>query len=135
MQCAIVSRFVEGRKIMQKVASGQQIGCNNTTCDSLAAEATVFCHDCWLFYCSFCLKSNRTLEGIIGKHNVKSIETIRSGTAEGKVDLLRKAVPLSCPRHKGEVFKYCCVSCDALMCQACRVDKDYPHRPAYLRVD
>ena len=134
-QCATVGRYVEGRKIVRRVSSGEKISCGNTTCESPNAEATVFCCDCWLFFCNSCLKSHKALEGVIGKHKVSSIEAICSGTGEGEAALLRKAVPLSCPHHKGEVFKYHCVLCDVLMCQACTVDKDSPHRPAYLSAE
>ena len=135
VQCATVGRYVEGKKIIRKVSSGERISCGNTTCESPNAEATVFCCDCWLFFCNSCLKSHKALEGVIGKHKVSSVEAIRSGTGEGEAALLRKAVPLSCPHHKGEVFKYHCKLCDVLICQACTVDKDSPHRPAYLSAE
>ena len=125
---------MEGKKIVRKVSSGERISCGNTTCESPGAEAIAFCCDCWLF-CNSYLKSHKALEGVIGKHKVSSIEAIRSGTREGEAALLRKAVPLSCPHHKGEVFKCQCMLCDVLMCQACTVDKDYPHRPAYLSAE
>ena len=126
---------MEGKKIVRKVSSGERISCGNTTCESPGAEAIAFCCDCWLFFCNSCLKSHKALEGVIGKHKVSSIEAIRSGTREGEAALLRNAVPLSCPHHKGEVFKCQCMQCDVLMCQACTVDKDSPHRPAYLSAE
>ena len=135
VQCATVGRYVEGRKIVRKVISGERISCGNTTCENPEGKATVFCSDCWLFYCHSCLKSHNILEGVIGKHNVKPIEAIRSGTRDSEASLLRKAVPLSCPHHKGEVFKYHCVVCDLLMCQACTVGKDSPHSPTFLSAE
>ena len=75
------------------------------------------------------------MEGVIGKHNVKPIEAIRSGTRDSEGSLLRKAVPLPCPQHKGEVFKYHCVVCDLLMCQACTVGKDSPHCPTFISAE
>ena len=135
VQCATVCRYVEGRKIVRKVISGERISCGNTTCENSEDEATVFCSDCWLFYCNSCLKMHKGLEGVIGKHNVKPIEAIRSGNRDSEGSLLRKAVPLSCPHHKGEVFKYHCVVCDLLMCQACTVGKDSPHCPTFLSAE
>ena len=135
VQCATVGRYVEGRKIVRKVISGERISCGNTTCENPDDEATVFCSDCWLFFCISCLKGHKLMEGVIGKHNVKPIEAIRSGTRDSEASLLCKAVPLSCPQHKGEVFKYHCVACDLLMCQACTVDKDSPHHPAFLSAE
>ena len=135
VQCATVGRYVEGRKIVRKVISGERIRCDNITCKNPDDEATFFCSDCWLFYCHSCLKGHRLMEGVMGKHNVKPIEAIRSGTRDSEGSLLRKAVPLSCPHHKGEVFKYHCVVCDLLMCQACTVGKDSPHCPTFLSAE
>ena len=135
VQCATVGRYVEGRKIVRKVISGERISCGNTTCENPEGEATVFCSDCWLFFCISCLKGHKLMEGVIGKHNVKPIEAIRSGNRDSEASLLRKAVPLPCPQHKGEVFKYHCGVCDLLMCQACTVNRDSPHHPAFLSAE
>ena len=131
MQCATVGRYVEGRKILRKVASGERISCGNTTCDNSAAEAAVFCSDCRLFFCSSCEKGHRSMESIIGKHDMKPLDALSSGVGE-HVSSICKAVPVCCPRHKGKVLEYHCEVCDLLMCQACTVDKESPHRPTYF---
>ena len=134
VQCATVGRYLEGRKILRKVASGERISCGNTTCDNPAAEAAVFCSDCRLFFCSSCEKGHRWMESIIGKHDMKPLDALSFGVGEHASNL-RKAVPICCPRHKGKVLEYYCEVCDLLMCQACTVDKDSPHRPAYLSAE
>ena len=135
VRCATVGRYVEGRKIVRKVDSGERISCGNATCENLTAEATVFCSDCWLFFCRSCEKGHKLMESIIGKHDMKPLDTLRSTGVGEHASYLRKAVPLSCPRHKGKVLEYHCEVCDLLMCQACTVDKDSPHRPTYLNTD
>ena len=132
VQCTTVRRYVEGRKLVQKVASGERISCGNSTCDEPDAAATAFCYNCCLFFCPHCLKSHKALEGVIGKHNVKTVDAIRSGTKKDEAALFCKPSSLFCSRHKGEVLKYHCVLCDILMCQVCTVDKDSTHCPAYL---
>ena len=75
------------------------------------------------------------MESIIGRHDMKPLDTLRSTGVGEHASYLRKAVPLSCPHHKGKVLEYHCEVCDHLMCQACTVDKDSPHRPTYLSAD
>ena len=133
VQCATVSRYVEGRKIVRKVTSGERITCGFPQCDDPGAEATVFCSVCWLFFCGSCEKGHKWMQSMKGEqHDVKSMETIRSVVSDCPATVLHKAPPLCCPRHKEETLKYLCKVCDLLMCQACTVDKDSPHHPAYL---
>ena len=135
VQCATVGRYVEGRKILRQVTDGERIACGYPQCNAPGAEAKVFCSNCWLFFCSTCEMGHKWMEGMTSKHDVKSIEAIRSGTEQCNATLLRKAAPLCCPRHNGETVKYHCEVCDLLMCQACTVAKDSPHYPAYLSVE
>ena len=135
VQCATVGRYVEGKKILRQVVGGERIACGYPQCNEPGSEATVFCSNCGLFFCSTCEMGHKWMEGMSGKHDVKSIEAIRSGTGQCDVTRLRKAVPLCCPRHRGKVLEYHCEVCDLLMCQACTVAKDSPHCPAYLSAE
>ena len=135
VQCATVGRYVEGRKIVRKVAGGEGIRCGYPQCKDPGAEVIIFCSTCGLFFCTTCEMGHKWLENMTSKHDVKSVEAIRSGSGECDVAHLCKAVPLYCPRHKGEMFKYHCEVCDLLMCQACTVAKDSPHCPTYLNAE
>ena len=135
VQCATVGRYVEGKKIVRKVASGERIACGYPDCNAPGAEAKIFCSTCGLFYCTTCEVSHKWMERIQSKHDVKPVEAIHSVSGECNAAHLHKAVPLYCPRHKGEAFKYHCEVCDLLMCQACTVMKDSPHCPAYLSAE
>ena len=135
VQCATVGRYVEGKKIVQKVAGGERIACGYPQCKDPGAEVIIFCSTCGLFFCTTCEMGHKWLENMTSKHDVKSVEAIRSGSGECDAAHLCKAVPLHCPRHKGEMFKYHCEVCDLLMCQACTVAKDSPHCPAYLSAE
>ena len=135
VQCATVSRYMESKKMVRKITSGERIDCNNPNCqnvDSGAAQATAFCFDCCHFICISCQKSHKAMEAYMGKHDIKSLHLLKEQCHKG---LLCKAVSLHCPRHKGKVLEYHCEVCDLLMCQACTVDKDSPHRPTYLSPD
>ena len=78
------------------------------------------------------------MEAFIGKHDIVAVSSLRDGSvAEGSEPaiFLCKVIPLYCPRHKEKVLEYHCEVCDLLMCQACTVDKDSTHRPAYLSAE
>ena len=135
VQCATVGRYVEGRKILRQVTDGGKVACGYPQCNDPGAKATVFCSNCGLFFCNTCEMHHKWLESMTSKHDVKSIEAIRSGTGQCNASHIRKAVPLCCPRHNGETVKYHCEVCDLLMCQACTVAKDSPHCPAYLSAE
>ena len=133
VQCATISRYVESRKIVQKMADGERVDCNNPNCqnaDSGAAQAIGFCFDCCHFICISCQKSHKAMEAFMGKHDIKSVDLLKE--QNHCKDMLGKPVPLSCSRHKGKVLEYYCEACDLLMCQACTVDKDSTHHPIYL---
>ena len=132
VQCATVGRYVEGKKILRQVMDGGRIACGHPKCKDPGAAAAVFCSTCTLYFCNTCETYHDWLESITSKHDVKSIETIRSGTRQCDVTCLRKTVPLCCPRHRGKVLEYHCEVCDLLMCQACTVAKDSPHSPTYI---
>ena len=135
MQCATVGRYVEGKIILRQVMDGGRIACGRPQCKDSGAAAAVFCSTCTLYFCNTCETYHEWLESITSKHDVKSIEAIRSETGQCDVTRLCKVVPLCCPRHRGEVLKYHCEVCDLLMCQACTVAKDSPHSPAYFSAE
>ena len=135
VQCATVGRYVEGKKILRQVMDGGKIVCGHPQCKDPGAAATVFCSTCTLYFCNTCETYHEWLESMTSKHDVKSVEAIRSGTGQCDVTHLRKAAPLCCPRHRGKVLEYHCEVCDLLMCQACTVAKDSPHSPAYLSAE
>ena len=135
VQCATVGRYVEGKKILQQVVGGERIACGYPQCNEPGSEATVFCSNCGLFFCSTCEMGHKWMEGMTSKHDVKSIEAIRSGTGQCDVTSLCRVTPLCCPRHTGKVLEYHCEVCDLLMCQACTVARDSPHCPAYLSAE
>ena len=127
VQCATVGRYVEGKKILRQVTGGRRMTCGYPQCNDSGSEATIFCSTCELFFCKTCEVGHKWMEGMTSKHDVRSIEVIRSRTGQGDVTRLCKVVPLCCPRHRGKVLEYQCEVCDLLMCQACTMAKDCNH--------
>ena len=127
VQCTTVGRYVEGKKILRQVTGGRRMTCGYPQCNDSGSEATIFCSTCELFFCKTCEVGHKWMEGMTSKHDVRSIEVIRSRTGQGDVTRLCKVVPLCCPRHRGKVLEYQCEVCDLLMCQACTMAKDSNH--------
>ena len=136
VQCATVARYVEGKKILRQVTGGgKRITCGYPQCNDPEAAVAIFCSTCGVFFCNTCEMSHKWLENMTGKHDVKSVEAIRSRTGQGDVTHLCKVAPLCCPRHREKELEYHCEVCDLLMCQACTVAKNSPHSPAYLSAE
>ena len=134
VRCVSLAQHNEACKLLQKVTSGEPILCSNSVCDSPDSPAVVLCFKCDEFLCQLCYAAHRRMPKKISEgHTVKSLSELRSLPPSVLQSLVPQTVtPVTCPCHEGEPLKYCCERCDALLCQACTVDKDLGHQPRYL---
>ena len=138
MQCVPVrfvslAQHIEGRKLLQKITSGEPILCSNSVCDNPESSAVVVCFKCEEFLCQTCSLAHRLMAKFTEGHTVKTLSELRSLPPSVLRSLVSSTVtPVTCPCHEGEPLKYCCEQCATLLCQACTVDKDLGHQPRYL---
>ena len=128
----LLARYIEGMKIVQKVTKNIPIPCGNKRCKSGDSPSTVFCTDCTKFMCERCYGGHEIAEAY-EDHNVKNLDEMRSLTPQDIQTLSTKSTtPSTCPQHNGKILEYCCEQCNALMCQACTIDRKSSHVPVFL---
>ena len=129
-----LSRYMEGMKIVEKVAKNAPIPCGNKRCRSADSASTAYCVDCGIFMCERC-NIGHDVGAAYEDHTVKTLEEIGSLNPEDCQEMFSKnAPPNTCPQHRGKVLEYSCEQCDLLMCQACVVDLKPPHNPKHINV-
>ena len=127
-----LARYIEGMKIVQKVTKNIPIPCGNKRCKSGDSPSTVFCTDCTKFMCERCHDIHEMVDSF-EDHIVKTLTEMRSLTPQDIQTLSPKSTtPSTCPQHNGKILEYCCEQCNALMCQACAVDRKSSHIPVFL---
>ena len=127
-----LARYIEGMKIVQKVTKNVPIPCGNKRCKSGDSPSTVFCTDCTKFMCERCYGGHE-VDDAYEDHIVKTLEEMRSLIPQDIQTLSPKStIPSTCPQHNGKILEYCCEQCNALMCQACTVDRKSSHVPVFL---
>ena len=127
-----LARYIEGTKILQKVTKNVTIPCGNKRCKSGDSRSIVFCTDCTKFMCERCY-GGHDVDDTFEDHIVKTLDEMRSLTPQDIQTLSPKSTaPSTCPQHNGKILEYCCEQCNALMCQACAVDRKSSHVPVFL---
>ena len=125
-----LARYIEGTKIVQKIANNVTIPCGNRKCKTADSPSVVFCMDCDTFLCERCFDGHEVMS-LYENHTVKTLEDIHTLSARD-LQISPNATVSTCTRHKGKVLEYCCEKCDELMCQACAVDRKSSHIPVFL---
>ena len=128
-----LARYIEGMKIVKKVAKNAPIPCGNKKCRRTGSPSVVFCGECDIFMCERCYDAHEMMSAY-DNHTVKTLEEI-STLSSTDVQTSELTTPTPCPQHNGEVIKYCCEQCNALMCQACAIALKPPHNPKYLTTE
>ena len=127
-----LARYIEGVKVVQKVAKGVRIPCGNKRCKTVDSPSTALCIECGIFMCERCNIGHEVFASY-EDHTVKTLEEIHSlGPQDCQLLFSKNIAPNTCPQHDGEVLKYCCEQCNLLMCQACTVDRKSSHVPVFL---
>lgn len=133
--CALSSQGVAGllsdyaiSNILESSAvDGASLHC--TACKSKESNATARCFDCANFLCSNCVMAHQFMHCFEG-HRVMTLGELQNSSKED----LKVEKPVSCLRHKNELLRYFCKSCNAPICKECTV-LDHPkglHEYDYL---
>ncbi|XP_072047198.1 E3 ubiquitin-protein ligase TRIM33-like [Amphiura filiformis] len=87
-----------------------------TSCDNSDNQAVGRCAECNDFLCEKCAESHKSLR-VLKHHHVPTLEELRSG----KLTMHNLPEQEMCPKHKGEVLRFYCETCDEPICRDCTV--------------
>ncbi|XP_072047213.1 E3 ubiquitin-protein ligase TRIM56-like [Amphiura filiformis] len=122
-----VSKLKERNEIMKQLYEKDvKIPC--TSCDNSDNQAFGRCVECNDFLCKKCVDIHKSLR-ILKHHHVLTLEELRTG----KLIMHNLPEQEMCPKHKGEVLRFYCETCDEPMCRDCTV-VDHP-RPDHTQID
>ncbi|XP_076344877.1 protein brain tumor-like isoform X2 [Tachypleus tridentatus] len=100
-----------------------------TGCKSKESNAVAHCFDCANFLCSNCVMAHQFMHCFEG-HRVLTLSELQNNKDDIKVEK-----PINCTRHKNELLKYFCQTCNIPICKECSV-LDHPkglHDFEYLK--
>ena len=133
VRCVALAKYAEDCKLLQKIASGEPLLCNNSACDDPTSPAAVLCLECAEFLCQSCSSAHRLMASkISGDHTELPLSKPFSRPPSVQRSVVSSATPATCPTHEGKTLEYICEQCDTLLCQACTVDRGPGHQPKFL---
>ncbi|XP_028401629.1 tripartite motif-containing protein 45-like [Dendronephthya gigantea] len=101
----------------------QKIQCDNCTDENSAATR---CEECAVFLCSYCSEFHRKSRGT-KHHLLTTLQELKSG-----VGPLRVAEKIRCQKHKDEMIKLYCKTCQVTICRDCTIVEHRTHDYGFI---
>ncbi len=96
-----------------QVLDGSSLSC--TGCKSKDLSAVARCFDCANFLCPNCVMAHQFMHCFEG-HRVMTISELQNNKENSDVKVEK---PINCTKHKGEVMRFFCRTCDTPICKEC----------------
>ncbi|XP_038062724.1 tripartite motif-containing protein 3-like [Patiria miniata] len=123
--------LVEELELQEKLVCSGDTKLLCETCDD-GNEATHRCLDCSLNICSRCYSSHKRIP-VTSNHVIATLDDVREGTV--KVTKENQKPNSKCPKHKGEVTRFFCTTCQVLICRDCTVINHCKPEHSYVESD
>ncbi len=104
--------------------SAKTILCDN--CDSELEAAQSRCNECGIFLCQFCTESHKRYRST-KHHELFSMEELKSNLGPQNI-----AEKIRCPKHKEEVIKLFCKTCQTTICRDCTIVDHQGHKYGFV---
>ncbi|XP_020911785.1 E3 ubiquitin-protein ligase TRIM33-like [Exaiptasia diaphana] len=98
------------------------LSCENCTSNDAAKGR---CSDCCVLLCDFCLKAHQRFKDT-QEHKIMSLEEVKKQGAPAMTQQVK------CDKHKGEVKKLYCESCQQLICRDCTIIDHREHQFQFI---
>ena len=103
--------------------NAEKILCDNCESD----DAAIFrCSDCGIFLCQFCVESHKRSRST-KHHELLTMEELKSNPGPQKI-----AEKVRCPKHKEEVIKLFCKTCQITICRDCTIVDHRQHEYGFV---
>lgn len=124
-----VTKLKERKSIQRQLnVKDAKIPCTSCTEDTTPGIAVARCVECNDFLCDKCVGVHESVR-ILQKHKLLTLNELRTG----KLVMPNLTEQETCRKHKGEVIRFYCETCEEPMCRDCSVI-DHP-RPDHKQVD
>ena len=105
--------------------SAKKILCDNIYCDREdAAESR--CNECAMFLCQFCTEFHKRSRPT-KHHELVTMEQLKSNPVPQNI-----AEKIRCPKHKEEVIKLFCKTCQTTICRDCTIVDHQGHKYGFV---
>nr|XP_018916017.1 PREDICTED: E3 ubiquitin-protein ligase TRIM9 isoform X2 [Bemisia tabaci] len=128
-QCAKLVYFDEGgvanlpkyramQNIIDKYGEARRLPLKCQLCEGdPAADATVLCEQCEIFYCDACREGCHPMRGPLAKHNL-----LEPGAGKAVMRVKSKWKESQCAEHEDEALSLYCLVCKVPVCASCLHD-------------
>ena len=104
-------------------STAKKVVCDNCESED-AAESR--CSDCGIFLCQFCTESHKRSRAT-KQHELLTIEELKSSPGPQKI-----ADKIRCRKHKDEIIKLFCKTCQTTICRDCTIVDHRQHEYAFV---
>ena len=97
-------------------------------CDNCESEdsAQCRCNDCGIFLCQFCTESHKRSRST-KQHEMLTMEELKSNPGPQRI-----AEKIRCPKHKDEIIKLFCKTCQTTICRDCTIVDHRQHEYGFV---
>ena len=122
----LISDFAVSNVLEANVVEGVTVQC--TGCKTKDTNAKARCYDCANFLCENCMMAHQFMHCFEG-HRVMTLTQLQNSKDDMKAEK-----PISCSKHKQEIYRFFCKTCNVPICKECTVfDHGKGHEYDYLR--
>ena len=104
-------------------SSAKRILCGHCDSDDAAQSR---CDDCGIFLCEFCTESHKRARST-KHHDLSTMEEIKSNPGSQKI-----AEKTRCSKHKDEIIKLFCKTCQTTICRDCTIVDHQGHKYGFV---
>ena len=125
---ALPSNFFVNNLLATMTLTSDNSTAKKVVCDNCESEdaAQSRCSDCGVFLCQFCTESHKRSRST-KQHELLTIEELKSNPGPQKI-----ADKIRCPKHKDEIIKLFCKTCQATICRDCTIVDHRQHEYTFV---
>ena len=125
---ALPSNFFVNNLLATMTLTSDNSTAKKVVCDNCESEdaAQSRCSDCGIFLCQFCTESHKRSRST-KQHELLTIEELKSNPDPQKI-----ADKIRCPKHKDEIIKLFCKTCQTTICRDCTIVDHRQHEYVFV---
>ena len=125
---ALPSNFFVNNLLATMTMTNDTSAAKKILCDNCESEdsAQCRCNDCGIFLCQFCTESHKRSRST-KQHEMLTMEELKSNPGPQRI-----ADKIRCPKHKDEIIKLFCKTCQTTICRDCTIVDHRQHEYGFV---